>query len=161
MTTARDTDNRVVVHFPIWLHVLGGISSFIAVAFLYFFSLAIRGDIASIMSPMGLLVCIFSPFLLFLGIYLLLYTCQCIFNHTSGIMTIRTGIGPFTYRIRHIPKREVLLVGVHENTSEGFTRWGVSLGISGRKKELKIWVNSKKRAKHLADRIRAFRDREP
>ena len=27
MTTARDTDNRIVVHFPTWLHVLGGITS--------------------------------------------------------------------------------------------------------------------------------------
>ena len=81
-------------------------------------------------------------------------------------MTIRKGVGPFTYRNRTFSKGEVLTCEVSKETSEAtsagpyggssVTLWRVSLEISGRKKDLKIIVNDEKRANYVADRIRAF-----
>ena len=153
MTRAKDTDNRVVVHFPTWVRVLG------AVCVLGFSALSysIAPDTQDITSDVtSLVMSILIGLLALLGLFMLGYTSQFIFDHTLGNMTIRTGVGPFTYRIRHIPKTEVLTVGVDEETAEGVTLWRVSLGISVRKKDLKIIVNNQRKANYLADRIKAF-----
>ena len=151
ITPAKDTDNRVVVHFSTWLRIFGGIGSLGFGGLSYAIAQGIGEDTASLV----LFLCVGLP-LTFLCIFFLGYTSQFIFDHTLGNMTIRTGVGPFTYRIRHIPKTEVLTVGVDEETAEGVTLWRVSLGISVRKKDLKIIVNNQRKANYLADRIKAF-----
>ncbi len=166
MTSTKDSDNRVVVHFSTGLRVWGGFfvlfGGGLTYAFAYGFSQDIDADIVELlwfMLPLSFV---------FLSIFFLGYTSQFIFDHTLENMTIRTGVGPFTYRIRHFPKRELLTVGVYKETggTAGYTGgpyggipvtlWRVSLGISGRKKDLKIIVNNEKMANYLVDRIRTF-----
>jgi len=160
ITPAKDTDNRVVVHFSTWLRVFGGIGSLGFGGLSYVLAQDIGEDTASLV----LFVCV--GLLTFLCIFFLGYTSQFIFEHTLGNITIRTGVGPFTYRNRTFSKGEVLTCEVSKGTSEAtsagpyggisVTLWRVSLEISGRKKDLKIIVNDEKRANYVADRIRAF-----
>ena len=151
MTGAQDVDNRVVVHLPTWLRVFGGICSLGFGGLSYGLAQGIGENTASLV----LFICVGLP-LTFLSIFFLGYTSQFIFGHTAGNMTIRAGVGPLTYRTRHIPNKQVRTVGVSEETGEGFTFWRVSLGISGREKDLNIIVNNEKRADYLVNRIRAF-----
>ena len=157
MTPAKYSDNRVVVHLPTWLRVFGGISSLGFGGLSY----ALAQDIGEDTASLVLFICVGLP-LTFLSIFFLGYTSQFIFDHTLGNMTIRSGVGPFAYRNRIFSKRDVLTVRVSKETSaEGagtvpVTLWRVSLGISGRKRDLNIIVNSQERAITLAERIRAF-----
>ncbi len=155
MTGAQDVDNRVVVHLPTWLRVFGGIGSAGFGALSYALAQGIGEDTASLV----LFICV-GLTLTFLSIFFLGYTSQFIFDHTLGNMTIRSGVGPFAYRNRTFSKRDMLTVRVSKETSEPgsmpVTLWRVSLGISIRKKDLKIIVNNEKMANYLVDRIRAF-----
>ncbi len=156
MTLAKGIDNRVVVHLPTWVRVFGGIGSVGFGALSYALAQYIREDTTSLV----LFLCVGLP-LTFICIYFLGYTSQFIFDHTFGNMTIRMGVGPFIYRNRTFLKKQILTVGVYEEKSAegaGITikLWRVSLGISGRKKDLKIVVNNEKRADDLCERIRAF-----
>jgi len=158
MTPTKDTENRVVVHLPIWMRVLGGIGSLGFGALSYGLAQGIGEDTTSLV----LFICVGLP-LTFLCIYFLGYTSQFIFDHTSGNMTIRMGVGPFTYRSRTFSKKEVQYCVVSTSEapatyqSPSITLWQVELRISGRKKDLKTTVNNKERANYLAARINAFR----
>lgn len=78
--------------------------------------------------------------LTFLGIFLLGYTSQFIFDYPLGNITIKTCVGPFTYRTRHISKKQVLAIEVFEETAEGVT----------------LWAENKGSADYIAHKIRAF-----
>ncbi len=157
MTTTRDTDNRVVTHFPIWLRVLGGFSFLFGVGISYALAPFIRESTTALIP----IFCIGLP-ALYLGIWFMGYTFQLTFDHTHGIMTIRTDIGPFAYRTRHISRKQVENVSVIQTGGTSGVPgdvpiWAVSLRVSERKREIKI-INyiGKSRANYIANRITAF-----
>jgi len=92
------------------------------------------------------------------GAWILGYTFKLTFDHSLGNMTIKKGVGPLTYRTRHISKREVVSVRAFELPRERYYgTWAVSLGIMGRKKEVKIiGAVAKNKATYLAKMIKAF-----
>ena len=146
-------DSEIVMHFPKGVRGLGGFIILTGAGFLY-------GSLALVDKEMVLpivFICLGLPALLG-GIWIMGYTFQLIFDHTLGGMIIRTGVGPFTYRTRHILAKQVQ--GVRAFTSEEgpYVRvWAVSLKIAGRKKDMKIIDTvDESRATYVASRITAF-----
>ena len=159
MTTVRDADNRVVTHFSLWVRIVGGFPFLFGIGISY----ALARFIGESIMALIIIICV-GLSALYLGIWMMGYTFQLTFHPTLGNMTIRTGIGPFTYRTRRISRKQVESIDVIQTggTSGALGDvpiWAVSLTVSGRKREIKI-INyiGKSRATYLADRIRTFKN---
>ena len=152
----QDSNNRVVVHFPIWLRVFGGFGSLLFGAMSAGLASGIGEDTASLV----LFICVGLP-LIFACIYLLGYTSQFIFDDSNGNMTIRKSVARFIYRSWTFSRREVLDCVVREETPEpdvawSITLWRVAVRTSIREKDLKIIVNNEKIANYVVDKVRTF-----
>ena len=148
-----NTANQIVMHFPKGVRGLGGFLILVGAGFLYGV-LTLMGK--EMVLPIVFL-CLGLPALLG-GIWIMGYTFRLIFDHTLGDMTIRTGVGPFIYRTRHILGKQVQSVRAFVSEEGPYVIvWAVSLKMAGRKKDMKIIDTvDESRANYIASRIMAF-----